>query len=81
MNTANEKSLVVAASRVRLAYRVDSVARSLYGVAVPVLDERATLRRVSLFYRGDGAYELSADELDVALRVIRGRDDERVTHQ
>lgn len=77
LNAANDKLLAAAASRVRLAMVVDPVARELYGAATPALDEVATLRRVALFYRGTGAYVFTPDEKDVALRVIRGRAEER----
>lgn len=61
------------AVRVNLAFTIDEVARELYDVAEPVLDEAATLRRVALFYRGTGRYLLTPEERDVALGVIRAR--------
>lgn len=73
MNSANIKSLTAAAERVSLVISACPVARELYGVADPVLDEIATLRRVALFFRGTGRYVFSSEERDVALAVIRGR--------
>jgi hypothetical protein len=70
---ANLNAVVRAAERVSLAVVVDPVARELYGVADPALDEHATLRRVALFFRGTGRYALTQDEQDAALGVIRGR--------
>ena len=70
---ANLNAVASAAKRVSLAVVVDPVARELYGVSDPVLDEVATLRRVALFFRGTGRYVLTQDEKDVALAVIRGR--------
>jgi hypothetical protein len=72
-SSANLKVVASAAARVILAISTCAASRELYGTAVPVLDEKATLRRVSLFYRGTGAYHLTPEEADVALGVIRAR--------
>jgi hypothetical protein len=71
--SANLHAVKRAAERASLVVVVDPVARELYGVADPVLDEKATLRRVALFFRGTGRYALTQDEQDAALDVIRGR--------
>lgn len=70
---ANLKAVMCAAERVSLAIMVDPVARELYGVADPVLDEFVTLRRVALFYRGTGRYVMTQEESSAALEVIRAR--------
>jgi len=76
LNAANERSISSAAARVRLVIVVDPVARELYGVAVPVIDEAATLRRVACLYRGTGSYGFTPEEKEVAVRAVRGRADE-----
>ncbi len=73
MSTPIERS----AARVRLAVVVCAETKALYGHAVAVLDEPATLRRVSLFHRGSGRAHLAQVERDAALGVIRGRFDSR----
>lgn len=70
---ANLNAVARAAERVTLVVVVDPVARELYGVADPVLNEEATLRRVALFYRGIGKYLSTSEEKDAALAVIRAR--------
>jgi len=75
MNNANRNAVVSAAERVTLVFVVNPVVRELYGVAERALDEVSTLRRVSLFLRGTGAYVLTQDEKDVALAVVRSRAD------
>ena len=72
-NPANLIAVSRAAERVTLAVVVDPVARELYGVTERALDEKATLRRVALFYRGTGAYRLTPEESDAALAVLRAR--------
>lgn len=69
----NIQQVSAAAKRVTLVVAVDPVTRELYGTSVPVLNETATLRRVALFFRGTGSYNLSPDEKDAALLVLRGR--------
>jgi len=71
------KTLTDAASRVRLALGVCQVTKELYGYAVPVLDEQATLRRVALFVHGSGKVALKTPEMDLVLPIIRGRFDEK----
>jgi hypothetical protein len=67
------KAIRNAASHVTLVTIVDPVTRELYGTAKSALDETATLRRVSLFYRGTGRYVLTQEERDVSLGVLRAR--------
>lgn len=74
---ANLRNVTRAAERVALALTVDHDTRDLYGITEYVMDETATLRRVSLFYRGSGRYTLTADEREAALAVLRERDDHR----
>lgn len=71
------RQVQAAASRVSLKIVVEPVAKKLHGVTNFALDEKATLRRVALFYRGTGRYTLSQPERDAALEVIRDRFDER----
>lgn len=72
-NPANLKAVASAAERVTLVIGTCAASRELYGTVEPVLEETPTLRRVALFYRGTGAYRLTAEERDAALLVIRGR--------
>jgi hypothetical protein len=77
MDPSKTPSLLRAARRCRLAVSVDPVSRELYGTTVPVLDEKATLRRVALLFRGTGRYKLSQPERAAALEIVRGRFEER----
>ena len=74
---ANIDSIVRAANRCHLAISVDSGTKELYGYAVPVLDEVATLRRVALLRYGCGRHNIPQDERDAALATIRGRFESR----
>ena len=65
------------AQNVTLAIVPCRVARELYDVYEPALDEEATLRRVALFARGSGRASLTQDERCAALTVIRERFDAR----
>ncbi len=73
VSASNLRAVAAAAERVTLAVAVNAAAAELYGVAEPVLDEKATMRRVALFYRGAGDAYLEPAERDAALGVIRGR--------
>lgn len=75
--STSARQAAVAAERVSLAIAIEPVALDLYGVRDIVLDEKATLRRVALFFRGTGRYTLSADERTAAIEVIRGRFEEQ----
>lgn len=75
---SNLNQVASAAGRVKLVVVSDGVSKELYGIAVPALDEVATLRRVVLFYRGTGSYVLSPEERRAAVEVLRGRFEERL---
>lgn len=78
MTAAHNRNVTRAAENVTLVLAVNKGVREIYGVTEFVLDESATLRRVALFYRGSGRYELTAQERDVALAVLRERADNRL---
>jgi len=70
-------SLIRAAERCHLAIGECSVTRELYNYFDPRLDEMATLRRVARLHRGSGRYQLTGQEREAALEVIRCRFEER----
>ena len=70
---AAKTSIERSAERCHLAITTCPDTRELYGYAQPVLDERATMRRVALLHRGSGRAHLSQPEREAALEVLHER--------
>jgi hypothetical protein len=68
-----EKKYLSAANRVTLARAVCPIVRELYGVCVPVLDVKATLRRVALFATGSGTTVIPGAYRPEIMRVLNDR--------
>ena len=65
-----------AAAKVQLVITENKTVRELYDYYSPVLDEKATLRRVSLFAYGSGRVVLNPEERFEAVQIINDRADE-----
>lgn len=75
--TQNIRQAIKAAKKVKLVISANPTIMELYGYFEPVLDEKASLRRVSLFAFGSGKRQLSPDERYEALQVLDDRFNER----
>lgn len=64
-----------AAHKVQLVIVGNKTYQELYDMYAPCLDEKATLRRVSLFALSSGRIELNQEQKDIALEIIRDRFD------
>lgn len=71
----NMNQVKKAAQKVNLVIVANKTIKELYGYFSPAIDMTATLRRVALFAKGNGAASLTPDEKYAAVEIINDRFD------
>lgn len=71
--TYTEKQVAKAAHRVTPVWICNPTIKEMYGFCEPIVDMKATMRRVAMFAKGSGRAHMSPEEIRIATEIVDGR--------